>query len=384
MLIGSRSNRSSEVLWIDPADPASPARPVLPRRDGVEYTVTHHPDAYYVRTDEGAPDFRLYRAPVAADGGPAPEAKWTEVLPPRSGVKVEWVHALRHHLVVGERTDGQRRLRVFELAADGDVGADHLVDLPDAIHSLQPVENHDFDAPFYRFSYTSPVTPLTVYDYRLAERELVVRKRQPVPGYEPERYRAERAFARAADGTDIPITLVYRRGVTPEGGRPCLLYGYGSYGTTIDPAFSPYRLPLLDRGFVWAIAHVRGGGFYGEPWHDAGKMSAKTNTFDDFAAAAGRLVELGYTAHDKLAIAGGSAGGLLIGAVLNRRPGLARAALAQVPFVDVLNTMLDHSLPLTVTELEEWGDPGTGRGSRISAPIRPTTTWRPGSTRTCW
>jgi oligopeptidase B len=370
VMISSRSNRSSEVRTVEIADPTAAPRVFLPRREGVKYTLDHHPEAFFLRTDEGAPDFRLYRVPVErgnrSDGGepgvgPAPRERWRELLPPADGVKIEWVHAFRHHLVVGERAAGLRRLRVLDL--DGlpvrgrEADAPYLVPMPEAIHCLQPAENHDFDAGFYRFAYTSPVTPPSVYDHGFESRELRLRKRQPVPGYDPELYRTERIYARAGDGEAVPITLVYRRELVRDGKRPCVLYGYGAYGTTIDPAFVAARLPLLDRGVVWATAHVRGGGIYGEAWHEAGKLAAKTNTFDDFVAAAEHLVELGYTGHDRLAVAGGSAGGLLVGAVLNRRPGLARAAVAHVPFVDVLNTMLDHSLPLTVTELEEWGDP---------------------------
>jgi oligopeptidase B len=363
VMIASRSSRSSEIRFVETAEPTAPPRIFLPRREGVEYTLDHHPDAFFLRTDEGAPGFRLYRVPVRRGEtgepgvGPAPREEWRELLPPADGVKIEWIHAFRHHLVVGERTAGLRWLRVLDLDGDPGRAASHLVPMPEPIHSVLPAENYDFDAGFYRFAYTSPVTPPSVYDHGFESRKLRLRKRQPVPGYDPELYRTERIYARAGDGEAVPITLVYRRDLARDGRRPCVLYGYGAYGTTVDPAFAAARLPLLDRGVVWATAHVRGSGIYGEAWHEAGKLAAKTNTFDDFVAAAEHLVELGYTGHDRLAMIGGSAGGLLIGAVLNRRPGLARAAIAHVPFVDVLNTMLDRSLPLTVTELEEWGDP---------------------------
>lgn len=353
VLVASHSATTSEVRWLSAATPAAEPRLLLPRRDGVEYFVAHHPEAFYLRTSDGAEEFRLLRVPVDPLGVPLERERWEEVLPPRSGVKLEWVQVFLRHLVVAERSEGVLRLRVIRIAD----GAQHEIPLPEALYAVAPAENPELDSEEYRFSYTSPVTPWTVYDYHLERRTLEVRKRQEVPGYDPGRYETARVFARAEDGTAIPITLVHRRGLPRDGSSPAFLYGYGSYGTSLDPEFSAGRLPLLDRGFVYAIAHVRGGGIHGEAWHDAGRVLAKRTSFTDFISAAEHLVAQGYTASDRLAIAGGSAGGLLIGAVLNLRPELFRAALAQVPFVDVLNTMLDASVPLTVTEFEEWGDP---------------------------
>ena len=358
VLITSRSTTASEVRFVSTSDPAAEPRVFQARREGLDYDLAHHPDAFFVRTDEGAPEFRLYRVPIDPGLRPAERGRWQEVLPPRDRVKVEWVQVFRRHLVAAERTAGVRRLRVLPIDAAGESdGAFFTIPMPEPVYALLPAENLDFDADAFRFGFSSPVTPPSVYDFGFDDRRLHLKKRQHVPGYDPKRYRSERIFARAEDGQAIAVTVVYRRDLARDGSHPCYLYGYGSYGTTIEPSFSADRLPLLDRGFVWAIAHVRGGGVFGESWHEGGRLGTKPNTFRDFVAAAEHLVDLGYTAHDRLAIAGGSAGGLLIGAVINQRPDLARAAIAQVPFVDTLNTMLDRSLPLTVTELEEWGDP---------------------------
>jgi oligopeptidase B len=240
--------------------------------------------------------------------------------------------------------------------ADGATG--HRIAVPDEVYALSPGANPEVGATSYRFVVSSLIRPATWIDYHPAERRLeTVKVEEVVGGHDPELYETKRLYAMAPDGVRVPLSIAHRRDVGPGEGAPCLLYGYGAYGINIDPGFSSHRLSLLERGFVYAIAHVRGGAELGEAWHEAGRMETKEHTFDDFNSAAERHEEAGWAGRDRLAIRGGSAGGLLIGAVVNRRPELFAAAIAQVPFVDVLNTMLDPTLPLTVTEYEEWGDP---------------------------
>jgi oligopeptidase B len=258
------------------------------------------------------------------------------------------------HAVLLERAEGAQRIRVTDNGSwDG-----HIIELPETVFSVLPDLNPEFHSPAFRFHYQSLVTPESVYDYDMDGRRLTQLKRTEVQGgYDPSRYASERVFAIASDGTRIPVALVYRKGVKRDGTAPLLLYGYGSYGLSIPDGFDASRLSLLDRGVVYAQAHIRGGSEIGRAWHDQGKMMSKRNTFTDFIAAADHLVAQKYSAHDRLAIMGGSAGGLLIGAVLNLRPDLCKAAVLMVPFVDVVNTMLDPTLPLTVPEYLEWGNP---------------------------
>jgi oligopeptidase B len=351
LILDLGSHSTSEARYLSADEPAGELRVVEPRRPGIEYGVTHHGDRFYIVTNDGAPNFRLVSAPVASPG----REHWMPVLPYRPEVKVDAAEAFRRHLVVWERRDGLRQLRVVELAT----GREHLVAFPEPVYTVRPNENPEFDTTVFRFSYTSLVTPNSVVDYDLAARTWTVRKQtEVVGGYDPSAYRSERLFATAPDGTRVPISLVYRLPLEREGGRPLLLQGYGSYGYSFDPAFSSNALSLLDRGWVVAIAHIRGGEEMGRAWYEAGKLLHKRNTFTDFIAAAEHLVAAGYTAPERLAINGGSAGGLLMGAVTNLRPDLFRAVVAEVPFVDVVNTMLDATLPLTVIEYDEWGNPG--------------------------
>jgi oligopeptidase B len=280
--------------------------------------------------------------------------RWEELLPHREDVMLEDVDVFARHFVVREREGGLERLRMVELES----GASHHVEFPEPTYDLDQEPNAEFDASAYRFRYQSLITPSSVYDYDVAARRLTLLKRTEVlGGYDPARYRSERLHATAPDGTPVPISIVYRLDTVARRPTPLVLAGYGAYGISYPAAFSSPRLSLLDRGVAYAIAHVRGGGELGKRWHDAGRMMAKRNTFTDFIAAAEHLVAQGYTASDRLVIEGGSAGGLLIGAVLNMRPDLVTAAVLRVPFVDVINTMLDESLPLTVGEFEEWGNP---------------------------
>ena len=355
IVISARSKITTELRVLDADDPTAEPRVVAGRRQGIEYALDHgwHPERgerFYIVTNDGATNFRLVEAPV---DDPGPE-RWVDVVAPDPDVKVEAVDAFAGHLVLYERAGAVERIRVLRLA-DGDL---HVVGQPEPVYSAWAGVNLEYDTATLRYNYTSLVTPTSVYDYDLDQRTRDLKKRQPVLGdFDPDGYETARTWATATDGTRVPISVVHRRGVPCDGSAPCLLYGYGAYELSVDPTFSSARLSLLDRGVVFAIAHVRGGGEMGRAWYDRGKLADKANTFTDFVACAEHLVAEGWASPTRLAARGGSAGGLLMGAAANLRPDLFAAVVAEVPFVDVLNTMLDPTLPLTVTEWEEWGDP---------------------------
>ena len=362
VLMGLDSKVTSEYRVLAADDPEGRFTVVEPRRQGIEYSVDHdrgdpdggRPGRFLIVTNDGAEDFRLMAAP---DDDPG-RGSWAEVIPGRPGVRLDAVDPFAGHLVVYEREDGETRVRVV----DAVTGASTRVDQPETPSTVWAGSNPEYDTTVLRYEYTSMVTPRSVFDLDLATGGSVLRKRQPVLGdFDPSRYRTERRWAEADDGTLVPISLVYRpdlvRPGREGGGAPCLLYGYGSYEASMDPTFSSLRLSLLDRGMVFAIAHVRGGGELGRHWYEEGKYLAKPNTFTDFVACARTLVDGGWTSPDRLVARGGSAGGLLMGAVANLAPGLFRAIVAEVPFVDCLTTILDETLPLTVLEWEEWGNP---------------------------
>jgi oligopeptidase B len=351
LFMASRSFQSSEWRCLPATAPDGSWRMIHPREKEHEYDVDHRGDRFWIRTNgNGQRNFRLVTAPVDDPSA----AHWTEEIAHRDEVMLEELDVFAHHAVVHEREDGLIRLRVLDLEA----GGSHHVVFPEPTYEVSGDANAEFDVRTYRFRYQSLVTPASVYDYRMDTRELTLLKQTPVlGGYDPARYHSERRYAMAPDGTRVPISLVYRADGPPDATRPMLLTGYGAYGLPYPVTFSSNRLSLLDRGLSFAIAHIRGGGEGGKRWHDAGRLKNKPNTFSDFIAAADHLVAHHYTAHQQLVIEGGSAGGLLIGAVLNKRPDLATAAVLRVPFVDVINTMLDESLPLTVGEFEEWGNP---------------------------
>jgi len=350
VLIASEGFTSSEWRLIPTADPTAAPRVIAPRRAGVEYTVEHAAGFFLICTNDGAVNFRVARAP---EDEPGPE-HWTDWLAHRDSVFVESVDAFRRFVVVSERAGGLRRLRVTDLAT----GASHYVTFPESAYGVFPAANPEFDADLFRFTYSSLVTPSSVYDYNPATRRRTLRKRQEIPsGFQASAYRVRRFFAPARDGVEVPVSLLMRRGNQLDGRHPLLLYAYGSYGVTMEPTFNGNILSLVDRGFIYAIAHVRGGQEMGRRWYDDGKMLNKLNTFHDFIDVAEELVRRKYTSPDRLVANGGSAGGLLMGAVANLRPELFRAIVADVPFVDVINTMLDDSLPLTAQEWEQWGNP---------------------------
>jgi oligopeptidase B len=340
---------STEVRYLDANAPTSELKILSPRQPGVEYSVEHHDDRFFIITNEDAINFRMMSASVDA---PARE-QWQEVIPHRDDVMLESAHAFKDWLVILEREGGVSRVRVRHLPS----GEEHHVAFPEDVYELRVAENPEFDSNDFRMQYSSLVTPRTVFDYQMPGRELELMKETEVKQYDRAAFETHRIFATAADGTQIPISLVYKKGLALNGSNPTLLVGYGSYGANYDPYFSATRISLLERGVIYAIAHIRGGSEMGRMWYENGKMLHKKNTFTDFIASAEHLIEQGYTSAERLAINGGSAGGLLMGAVVNARPDLFAAVVADVPFVDVINTMLDPSIPLTVIEYNEWGNP---------------------------
>jgi oligopeptidase B len=350
LLLGSSAFNTSEWRCLPATEPAQQFVVINPRREGHEYDVDHWGDYFYIRTNSNAKTFRLVRTPVTDPG----EKNWEEVIPYRKDVTIEGIDLFSHHMIVYERERGLQKMRVVNLTTN-DV---HYIDFPDPVYSVFANVNRVFDTHLFRYSYQSLTQPASIYDYDLETKEKKLIKQQEVlGGYDPSRYQSERIFARADDGTDIPISLVYKKGVKLDGSAPLHLYGYGAYGISTEPTFSSTRLSYLDRGVIFAIAHVRGGGDMGREWYDNGKLLKKKNTFTDFIACAEHLIKQKYTSADKLTISGGSAGGLLMGAVTTMRPDLFKAVIAAVPFVDALNTMLDPTLMYTEQEYLEWGNP---------------------------
>jgi oligopeptidase B len=350
IFIISGSKTSTEYRYIPADKPMEAARVILPREADHEYSVDHRGDLFYIRTNKGAKNFRLVTAPVAD-----PQTKnWKEIIAHRPEVKLDDIDLFSNYLVVTELENGLQQLRVVDLKNN----RSHRVAFPEPVYTASLSNNPEFNTRTLRFAYQSLVTPNSIFDYNMDDKTRVLLKQTEVPGgFDKANYKSERIFATASDGTQIPISIVYRKSLKQDGKNPALLYGYGSYGISINPTFSSNRLSLLDRGVVFAIAHIRGGGELGEPWRDAGRMMNKRNTFTDFISSAEHLIKQKYTSSDRLVIQGGSAGGMLVGAVVNMRPDLFKAAIAAVPFVDILNTMLDATLPLTTSEYIEWGNP---------------------------
>jgi oligopeptidase B len=350
LLVDVASLTTSEVRFLDAGEPEGEWRLLAPRVHEQEYEVAHRGDVFYVRVNDTGGNFRLVTAPVSS---PA-RGSWTELVPHRENVMLESAECFRDHLVLLEREGGLPQIGVTDLRT----GSRHRLAFPDATYAAWPESNAEFDTRTLRFSYQSLVTPPSVFDYDMDARTTTLLKVQPVlGGYDACRYETERILVPVADGAEVPVSLVRRKGVLRDGTAPLYLYAYGSYGLPLPVAFSSNRVSLLDRGVVFALVHVRGGGEMGKRWHDAGRMLNKRNSFTDFIASAELLLARGYGSRDRLVIEGGSAGGLLAGAVTNMRPDLWKAVVSKVPFVDVVNTMLDETLPLTVGEFEEWGNP---------------------------
>ncbi len=363
IFINIHSPMTSEVRCLRADRPEGDFQVVLPRLQDVEYDVTHHPESaggpadlagaagsFFIRTNEGAKTFRVMETPA---GDPS-KANWKEIIPARVDVTIESVSAFRGRLVTEERHRGLIQIHIRDLRT----GAAHAIEFPEPAYAASLGSNAGFDTNILRFGYASLVTPASVFDYDMEARARELKKRQTVlGGYDPANYACERLFAKAPDGVEVPISLVYRKGFARDGRAPMLLYGYGSYGISIDAEFRSDRVSLLDRGWVFAIAHIRGGADMGKPWHEDGRMLKKMNTFTDFIACAEQLIAGRYSSPDRIAINGRSAGGLLMGVVTNLRPDLFGAVVAGVPFVDSLNTALDPTLPLTIGEYEEFGNP---------------------------
>ena len=374
LILSINSHTTSEIRFLSAADPQGEFQRIAPREDNHEYHVEHHPafktrvpgfaltnpdianDVFLIRTNSGGRTFRLVAAPVLNPQ----RSNWRELIPNRPSVMLSAANAFRSHLALFERENGLPFLRILPLDASSSdlLSSSYRIPFAEPAYNAAPGSNPEFDQSHFRYSYESFITPRSVFDFDIATRTSALRKQQPVlGGYDASLYNIERLHATASDGTQIPVSFVSRKATPRNASAPLLLYGYGSYGLSMPVSFNSNRFSLLDRGVSYAIAHIRGGGELGKPWHDAGRMHNKRNTFTDFIAAAEFLIAHKYTSASKLIIQGGSAGGLLMGAVTNMRPDLFHAVISQVPFVDVLNTMLDASLPLTVGEYEEWGNP---------------------------
>jgi oligopeptidase B len=347
MTLGSKTTTEIRCLSMDSTQGS--LKTVVPRRQGIECYVEHQGEFFYIMTNDQAPNFKVVRVLIAEQPG----AQWREVLPASDSIFMEAINAFRDFIVISERIRGLPQLMVINVKT----GNQHYIKFNEPAYACWVDRNPEYDTDVVRYTYSSFVTPATVIDCDLTDQTSTVKKQDAVRGYDRSSYITERIMARAPDSASIPIVIVYKKGSRENGPCPLVLEGYGAYGSSEDPYFSPSRLSLLDRGFIYAIAEVRGGGEMGRQWYEQGKILNKKNTFTDFIACAEHLIDNGYTSRQQLVIEGGSAGGLLIGAVLNMKPELFFLAVAQVPFVDVLNTMLDPSIPLTVTEYEEWGDP---------------------------
>jgi oligopeptidase B len=379
VMIASSQTLSTEFHFLDAHRPQGEFRVFLPRQRDHEYSIEHCGDHFYIRTNDGARNrsaagateqaprarnFRLMRTPVTHTA----RQHWEEVIPHRDDVFLERFEIFRDHLVLTERRDALTYLRVRPWSGAGE----HYLEFDEPVYVAYAFASPEIDTPLLRIGYQSLTTPQSVYDYDMNTRERTLLKREPVlGGFDPANYRAERLWATARDGTHVPVSLVYRRDLRRGGPQPLLLYGYGSYGYSSEPWFSSHRLSLLDRGFVFAIAHIRGGQEMGRDWYEDGKLFRKMNTFTDFIDVAEHLVAQGYTAPEKLYALGGSAGGLLMGAVINLRPDLFHGVIAAVPFVDVVTTMLDETIPLTTFEWDEWGDPRTPEAYRYMLAYSP-------------
>ncbi|MBL8114741.1 MAG: S9 family peptidase [Acidobacteria bacterium] len=350
LFLSASSHTASEVRFL-PADQPDVAWTVIqPREADHEYDVDQRGEEFFIRTNTGGRNFRLVTAPMKTPG----KAYWKEIVPHRPDVMLEDVDVFQNHVVLHELTNGLPVFRVLDLRTK----ESHPIAFPEPVYSAFSATNREFDTKLFRYSYQLFVTPNSVFDYDMDAKTFTLLKEFEVPGYDRAKYQSARLWATAGDGTKVPISIVYRKGTPRDGSAPMWLVGYGSYGYDLPVTFSGSRLSLLDRGVVVGIAHIRGGGEMGKKWHDDGRMMKKKNSFTDFIAVAEHLIALKVTNRDRLVIEGGSAGGLLMGAVVNMRPDLFKAVISKVPFVDVLNTMSDPTLPLTVGEFEEWGNPG--------------------------
>ena len=350
MMIVSTQTLSHEYRYLDANDPNGDFRVFLTREREHEYQIVHFQDKFFIRTNDQAKNFRLMATPIEKTG----KEHWQQVIPHRNDVFLENFEIFKDHLVLEERKGGLIHIRVIPWAGSGE----HSLEFDEPAYHAHISINLEFDTPILRFGYTSMTTPNSIYDYNMVTRDRVLLKQEEIlGGFDSQNYITERLHAPAEDGTEIPISIVYRKGFKKDGQRPLVLYGYGSYGLSMDASFNSPRLSLIDRGFTFAIAHIRGGEEFGRQWYEDGRLLKKKNSFTDFIACGDYLVREGYTSREKTYAMGGSAGGLLMGAVINMRHDLFKGVVAQVPFVDVITTMLDETIPLTTSEYDEWGDP---------------------------
>ncbi|MDB5037392.1 MAG: oligopeptidase Serine peptidase family [Bacteriovoracaceae bacterium] len=350
VVVVSGSSTSTEVLYLNADQPEDHLKVFAARKKDVEYSIDHSGDYFYIRTNEGAKNFMVMRAPEKH----LERSAWREFIPHREKINIFDISCFAHWIVISTRENGLKKFTVVNLETMGS----HDIEFPEPTYDVSEGSNLEFDSPYFRLEYSSLVSPTTIYDYDVVNRKLIAKKTEEVlGGYNPKKYLSERIWAKAEDGALIPISLVYKKGLKKDGTHPVFLEGYGAYGLSLDASFSSDRLSLMDRGFIYAIAHVRGGGDMGETWHDDGKMLKKKNSFTDFISAAEFLIAEKYTSSGLIVASGGSAGGLLMGGVLNLKSDFLKAAILDVPFVDLLNTISDPTLPLSVVEYEEWGNP---------------------------
>ncbi len=351
LMIESYQTVSTEYRFLDANNPTGEWKVIQPRERNLEYSVDHYQDNFYITTNLDAKNFRLMKTPVNKTG----KENWEEVIPHREDVLLEGIDIFKNQLVISERKAGLTQIRIMNWADD----SEHYIEFNDPAYLAYTYGNREFDTETLRFGYTSLTTPSSVYDYNMSDQSKELMKQQEVLGgkFDPNNYTSERIFAEGRDGTQIPVSIVYKNGYKKDGNAPLLLYAYGSYGYSMDASFSSVRLSLLDRGFAFAIAHIRGGQEMGRQWYEDGKLLKKKNTFYDFIDCGKYLVDNNYTSSEHLYAQGGSAGGLLMGAISNMEPQLWNGVIAGVPFVDVINTMLDETIPLTTGEFDEWGNP---------------------------
>ncbi len=352
LVISAGSTLTNHYQILDANTPDAPFREFSPRERGLEYSIDHYRDRFYITTNLNAQNFRLMETPVSKTD----QKNWKEKIAHRKDTLLEGIEIFKNYIVLSERANANNLMQIV----DQQSGKKHYLDFGEEAYLVYASTNVEFDADLLRFGYTSMTTPNSTYDYSMKTRDKKLLKQQEVMGgYNQAEYQTERRWATAADGTKIPMSIVYKKGLKTDGNNPTLIYGYGSYGSSMNPTFSSSRLSLLDRGFVYAIAHVRGGQEMGRQWYEDGKMFKKKNTFTDFIDCSQYLIDEKYTSTDKLFASGGSAGGLLMGAVVNMRPDLYKGVIAKVPFVDVVTTMLDERIPLTAGEFDEWGNPNS-------------------------
>ena len=350
LLTSHHSTLTTETRFLSADDPDGELRVIAPRKDGIEYFAAHHEGYFFIATNEGAQNFKLMKASISN----LDREQWQEITPHREDVMIEWIDTFKNYLVLYERKNGLKQIRIS--AADG-INDVRYVNFPEEDYYFELQWNPEYSTNILRFEYSSLITPFSIIDYHMDTGEWELKKENEIPsGYDKSQFVSRRIFATAMDGTLIPISIAHRKDIKTDGSNPTLLHGYGAYGAVLDAEFTPNRLALLERGFIYAIAHIRGGSDLGRAWYDSGKVLQKKNSFTDFIACAEHLIKEGYTSSDKLAIYGVSAGGLLVNASMVMRPDLFKAVIGKVPFVDVINSISDPSIPLTTLEYDEWGN----------------------------